>query len=82
VRTRPTRSPHPLLDEGDIRHDHVDTRRRFIAEGDAEIDHQPLAGVAVEVEVHADLAGPAESEEQQLVALGRERVRHPARFRR
>ena len=37
-----------------------------VAEGDAEIDHQPLAGMAVEIEVHADLAAPAERQEQQL----------------
>jgi len=24
------------------------------------VDHQPLAGVAVEIEIHADLAGPAQ----------------------
>ena len=58
-----------LLDEGGIGHDHVDARHRLVAEGHAEIDHQPLAGIAVEVEVHADLARAAERQEQQLVAL-------------
>ena len=42
----------------------------IVAEGDAEIDHQPLAGMAVEVEVHADLAGAAQRQEQQLVVPG------------
>ena len=37
------------------------------AEGDAEVDHQPLAGMAVEIEVHADLARAAQRQEQELV---------------
>jgi hypothetical protein len=78
----PDQVPHPLPDEGDVGHDDLDARRRFIAEGDAEIDHQPLAGMAVEVEVHADLARAAEGEEQELIRLGRECVGHPPRFRR
>ena len=56
-----------LLDEGGIGHHDLDARHGVVAEGDAEIDHQPLAGVAVEVEVHADLARAAERDEQQLV---------------
>ncbi len=39
----------------------------LVGEADAEVDHQPLAGRAVEIEVHADLAGPAQGQEQQLV---------------
>src|SRR5258706_744979 len=58
-----------LDDEGRIRHHDLDPRYRVVAEGHAEIDHQPLAGIAVEVEVHADLAGAAERHEQQLVRL-------------
>ena len=62
-----------LLDEGRIRHEHVDAGQRIAREGDAEIDHQPLALASVEVEVHADLAGPAEGQEVQRVALDRRR---------
>jgi hypothetical protein len=36
------------------------------AEGHAEIDHQPLAIAAIEIDVHADLARPAERTEDQL----------------
>ena len=59
-----------LLDEGGIGHHDLDARHRVVAEGDAEIDHQPLAGMAVEIEVHADLAGTAQGEEQELVVRG------------
>ena len=44
-----------------------------IAEGDAEIDHDPLARmrrtVAVKVEVHPDLVRAAERQEDELIAL-------------
>ncbi len=56
-----------LLDEGGIRHHDLDAGRGIVAEGDAEIDHQPFAGMAIEVEVHADLAGTAQCQEEQLV---------------
>ncbi len=59
-----------LHDEGRVRHDDVDARRRLIAEGDAEIDHQPFAVMAVETEIHPDLAAAAERQEQQLVGAG------------
>ncbi len=59
-----------LHDEGWVRHDDVDARRRFIAEGDAEIDHQPFAGMAVEAEIHSDFAAAAQRQEQQLVGAG------------
>src|SRR5262249_40216240 len=62
----PDKVAPPLLDEADVRHDDVDARRTLVAEGDAEIDHQPLAGKTVEAEVHAELAGGAERQEQQL----------------
>ena len=70
-----------LGDEVRVRHDDFDARRVVVAEGDAEIDHQPLAGMAVEVEVHPDLAGAAQRQEQQLVGRRRE-VDHVGRFRR
>src|SRR5260370_39856793 len=39
----------------------------MVGEADGESDHQPFAGMAVQIEVHADLACPAQGEEQQLV---------------
>jgi len=58
----------PLHNEGGIRHDDVDARRGFLAEGDAKIDHQPFAGVAIEIEIHPDLAAATKRQEEQLVA--------------
>ncbi len=54
-------------DEFRIRHDDLDTRRRLVAEGDAEIDHQPLSVMAVQIQVHADLARPAKRQEDQVL---------------
>ena len=75
-----------FLDERGVRHDHIDTRQRVAGEGDAEIDHQPLALAGIEVEVHADLAGPAERQEVERVGrdLGRRcgRVHGCLRLRR
>ena len=59
---------HPLLDELQLGQDQVDPRIVGIGEGQAEIGHQPFAAAAVEIDVHADLARPAEGEEQQLFA--------------
>jgi hypothetical protein len=46
-----------------IGQDDLDAGRRLVAEGHAEVDHDPLAIVsrakAVQVEVHADLVRPA-----------------------
>src|SRR5690606_25914319 len=46
--------------------------RAIVAEGHAEIDDDPaaviLGAVAIEVQVHADLAGPAEREEDEFIA--------------
>ena len=66
------------LDEGGIGHQHVDPGRAGPGEGDPEIDHQPLSVMAVEVQVHADLAGPAERQEVEFVSPGRP-VAHGAR---
>ena len=53
----------PLLDEADIGQHEVDTRQFRRRECHAAIDDDPLAAigraVAVEREVHADLADPA-----------------------
>ena len=56
----------------------------IVGEGDAAIDHQPLPSIAVEGEVHADLAGAAERQEDQLVgpvALALVQVRHESVLR-
>ena len=46
----------PASNKERVWHDNVDPRRRVVAEGDAAIDHQPLAGMAIQVEVHANFA--------------------------
>src|SRR3546814_3939552 len=53
-------------DEARVGHLHIDPRQARIAEDDAEIDHQPGAIVAVEIEVHADFAGAAERNEEKI----------------
>ena len=59
-----------LLDELQLGQDQVDARVIGVGEGQPEVDHQPLAAAAVEVDVHADLARPAERAEQELFARG------------
>src|SRR3546814_11104198 len=54
-------------DRLDVGQDDVETRHAVVGEGDAEIDHQPPAGIAVQVQVHADLVRPAERQEVQVV---------------
>ena len=56
----------PLGDEGRVRRDQIDPGRRLVGEGDAEVDHQPLAGMTVEIQVHADFARPAQWQKQQI----------------
>src|SRR5262249_1656544 len=65
-----------LLDEAQIGQDDIDVGVVLtLGEGDAEIDHQPLArgggAEAVEIAVHADLADAAERHEDKLVSNGR-----------
>ena len=67
-----------LLEEGDVGHDEVDARQMLlVAEGDAEIDREPGALVAVaetvDRQVHADLADAAERRKGQFI-----RPRHQA----
>ena len=67
-----------LLEKADVGHDQVDARQMLlVAEGDAEIDRQPGALVAVaeavDRQVHADLADAAERRKGQFV-----RTRHQA----
>ena len=61
-----------LLEEGDVGHDQVDARQMLlIAEGDAEIDRQPGALMAVaepiDRQVHADLADAAERRKDEFI---------------
>ena len=53
-----------LLDELQLGQDQVVARILRIGEGEAEIDHQPLALAAVEIDVHANLARTAERAEK------------------
>ena len=59
----------PLGNELRVRHHHVDPRRALVAECNPEVNHKPLAGMPVEVEVHADFAA-----EIALVSLRRSRL--------
>ena len=73
-----------LLDEAQVGQDDVDAGVVLaLGEGDAEIDHQPLARVggpeAVEIAVHADLADAAERHEHELARRGALRVGHQPR---
>ncbi len=73
-----------LLEEADVGEDDVDARLLVAAEGDAHVDDQPLArpraAVAVEVEIHADLANAAERHEDELGAFSVRFSRHVAAF--
>ncbi len=55
-----------LDDEGRVGHEHFDARRGLVTEGDAEIDHQPFAAIAVKAEIHADLADAAQGQKNQF----------------
>ena len=63
-----------LLEIGDVGQDEIDAGQIGVGEGDAEIDREPGAvvarAVAVEAEVHADLADAAERQEDQFVLRG------------
>ena len=56
----------PFLDEFKVGKDQIDTRIPGVGKRHAEIDHQPLAVAAVEVDVHPDFARPTERQEQQF----------------
>ena len=66
-----------LLDEACVRHDQIDAGTRRVAEGDAKIDHHPLATAAIEIEVHANFARPAKGQEKQFVAGSHHGVEAP-----
>src|SRR3546814_10766577 len=61
------------FDEAEIGQDHVDAGIIRIGEGDAAIDHQPLAAAAVAIDVHADFARAAEREKQEFVTWNQNR---------
>ncbi len=54
------------LDEIEIGEDQFGTGIFVRAKGHAQIDHQPLAVAAVQVDVHADFARATKREEQQF----------------
>ncbi len=58
--------------EADVRHDEIDAGQVVAAERDAEIDRDPLPALrvaeAVDRQIHADLADPAERRKHQLFA--------------
>ena len=68
---QPEQAVAALDDERGIGRDDVDAGNAAVAEGHAQIDHQPLmafgrSAVAVEIQVHADFAGAAERDEGQF----------------
>src|SRR5271165_368153 len=62
-----------LLDETDVGHDEIDAGQVVACEGDAEIDHQPLARlrrpIAVERAIHADFAQAPQGREHELAVV-------------
>lgn len=65
----------PFFDKGGIGHEHVDARHRIVAERNAKVDDHPFAAIAVDIEVHSDLARTSERNEEKLVRVGEEGVR-------
>ena len=72
--TMPTRFFFAFSMKLEIRHDEIDAWHVLVGEGDAKVDHQPLARVrrpiAVKGAIHADLAQAAERDEHELVVVG------------
>ncbi|KAG5730141.1 hypothetical protein E4T56_gene17636, partial [Termitomyces sp. T112] len=58
----------PLLDKGQIGKDQFAARIFIPGKGHAQINHQPLAMRAVEIDIHANLARPAQRAKQQFLA--------------
>jgi hypothetical protein len=60
-----------FLEKPDIRQDDVDARLELAAESHAHIDDQPgvsaATAIAVEIEIHADLADAAKGHEDECV---------------
>ena len=59
----------PLNDKIGIGHYHLDPGQVMLAEGHPQIDHQPFACMAVEIEVHPDLSGATKRQEEKLLLL-------------
>ena len=57
-----------FFDEGEIGQHQFDTRQAGIGKCHAEIAHDPFAATAIEIDVHANLAGAAEWQEYKFVA--------------
>ena len=58
-----------IRDVAGVGHHHIDLGMRRAAEADAAVHRQPLPVAAVEVEVHADLARPAQRQEGQITVI-------------
>src|SRR3546814_8304012 len=48
---------------------HIDAGHAFVGKTGAQIDHQPLVAIAIEIEIHPDLVDPAERQEIQAVLV-------------
>src|SRR5205814_529436 len=57
-----------ILDELEVGQDQLNAGLAGVGKGQAKVDHDPLAAAAVEIDVHADLARPAERDEEELLA--------------
>jgi len=63
----------PLGDEDRVGHHHLDLGVRRTAEADAAVDRQILSVGTVQVQIHTNLAGPAQRQEREITA---DRVHH------
>src|SRR5256885_101720 len=54
-----------VLDEFEVGKDQLDPGVAGVGEGEPQVDHDPLATAAVEIDVHANLARAAERAEEQ-----------------
>ena len=58
-----------LGDERGIGHNHVQPRLRIVAKGDAAVEDQPIAGAAIEAQIHPDFVGAAECHKQKRIRV-------------
>src|SRR5439155_14999648 len=56
------------LNKLQLRQDQLDAGIGWVGEGETEVDHDPLAATAVQIDVHADLARAAEGDKQQFLS--------------
>ena len=66
VSTSPTSLSRRSSIQAGSAHHHVDHGHGFVAEGDAAIHHQPPVAIAVQRQIHADLADTAQGQEIEL----------------